>query len=137
MYIYSSFDETENHLRKLYKVLNYEISAPVLFILIFLPGAGIILNIAILLFTPFMLYVLYKASKRGWMIAFIVLIFLPLISARFYIEAPQVKMIVSLAVVMLFFLYCFLLRHSIGSQLNDLDGARRFEIMNRIKKGSE
>lgn len=137
MYIYSSLEEIENHLRRLYKILNYELTTPALLILIFLPGAGFILNLAILLFTPFMLYVLYKAGKMSWLVTFILLIFIPFIAARFYIDTPQVKMIVSLAIVMMFFLYCFLLRYSIGNQLNDLDGKRRFEILNKIKEGSE
>jgi len=69
------------HLSKLSKVLNYQLSTTLLFILWYSGGFSLLaVTIAAILFSPYMLYVLYLENKNGWIIFFVVLVLLPIIA---------------------------------------------------------
>ena len=65
------------HLSKLSQILNYQLSTALLFILWYGGGFSvIILTIAAILFSPYILYVLYLEKKNGWIIFFIIIVLL-------------------------------------------------------------
>lgn len=67
-------------LDKLSKVLNYQLSTTVLLILTYAGGLTIVVTtIAAILFSPYMLYVLYLEKKYGWIIFFTILVFVPIV----------------------------------------------------------
>lgn len=123
--------ENTERLEKLYTYLNYEISSSILFVAgwffaLFIP----LLFIAAIVFTPFMLYVLYKESKNGWVIAFVLLIIIPaILTAIFY---P----VLSMFGLIPFYFYCFVLRTEARSWLEE-KRAKNEMIIEKIKREDE
>ncbi|NOX67485.1 MAG: hypothetical protein GXO85_17195 [Chlorobi bacterium] len=123
--------ENIERLEKLYKYLNYEISSSILFVAgwffaLFIP----ILFLAAIIFTPFMLYVLYKESKNGWVISFVLLIIIPaILTAIFY---P----VLSMFGLIPFYFYCFLLRMEARNWLEE-KRAKNEMILEKIKRENE
>ncbi len=123
--------ENIERLEKLYTYLNYEISSSILFVAswffaFFIP----LLFIAAIIFTPFMLYVLYKESKNSWVIAFVLLIIIPAIfTAIFYPELSMFGLIP-------FYFYCFVLRMEARDWLHEKK-AKNEMIIQKIKMEKE
>lgn len=123
----------ENDLRRLYKYLDYELSSGALFLLIFVPGAGLLLTAAVLLLAPYMLYILYRTKKKTWLTSFIIFVFMPFLAGKLLIHAPEMKWIVPTVTLALFLFYCFVLRLKLGDMLRDISARRRWEIEEEIK----
>lgn len=123
--------EKTHRLENLYKYLNYEISSSVLYVAgWFYAILSYVIVIAAIVFTPFMLYVLYKEGKNGWIISFSIVIILPLISILLFY--PDL-LIVGLAP---FYLFCFLLRMEVKGWLTEMR-ARNDLVLQKIKKEEE
>ncbi|MBU0473253.1 MAG: hypothetical protein KKF62_03740 [Bacteroidetes bacterium] len=123
--------ENTRRLESLYKYLNYEISSSVLYV-----GGWfyfmllIVIIFAAIVFTPFMLYVLYKEEKKGWIISFSIIVLLPLIPISLFY--PDL-LLIGLAP---FYLFCFLLRMEVKGWLTEMR-ARNDLILQKLKKENE
>ena len=123
--------ENTRRLEKLYKYLNYEISSSILYLAswlfaIFLP----ILFLAAIIFAPFMLFVLYKEEKKGWIISFVVIIIAPtFLSIIIYPSLTIVGLIP-------FYFYCFILRMEVKNWLQEIR-ARNGLILRKIRNSNE
>jgi hypothetical protein len=121
-----------NHLERLSTYLNYEFSYWGLCSLSFLAGAIVFLFsvlklsfityilmclplLAILLFTLYMLFVLMKEKRYGWIIFLFCIVLLPLILILLFIPDPFFIPI-TLAP---FFLYCFMLKTAVNDWIRE------------------
>lgn len=120
--------ENIHRLEKLYKYLNYEVSSSLLYLASwFIPMFIPLLILAAVIFTPFMLYVLYIQNKKGWITAFVVLVILPVVIVSIY--APLLAMI-ALAP---FYFFCFVLRIEVKGWITEMR-ARNDLALQKIKK---
>ena len=126
-----------NSLRQLKKYLNYELSTSVLFFMSFFAGLFIILSlIAALIFTPYMLYVLFKEKRMGWISFFFILVIIPLLIlliVSFTIEFMMPLLLVPLG---LFYFYCFLLRFEVNGWIREFDAKQQL-ILEKQKREEE
>ncbi|MCF6271288.1 MAG: hypothetical protein L3J41_16365 [Melioribacteraceae bacterium] len=123
----------ENTLRleKLYKYLNYEISSSILFIgSWFIPIFIPILFLAAIGFTPYILYVLYKERRNGWLLTFILMVLLPVVMLLIFAYHYFVFSLIP------FYLYCFLLRFEAKGWLTEMR-ARNDLVLQKIRKANE
>jgi len=108
------------NLTRLKKYLNYQVSSSLLFFLSFQAFILIFLaSAAALIFTPFMLYVLFTEKKKGWIILFIVVVVIPiilLIILSIEVEFSRPLLFISLG---LFYFYCFLLRFEVNDWVRE------------------
>lgn len=101
------------NLSRLKQWLDYELSASTLLLLSWLWDFTIILAaVAALLFTPFMLKILFEEKKFGWIIAFAVIVVVPLISV-FFIDVFYYKFVFAGVILILFYFYCGVLRFAV------------------------
>ena len=116
-------------LKRLQYYLNYGVSTSALFFLSFVAGIFFYLSIAAaVIFTPFMLYVLYTEKKRGWLITFLVMILFPLALAVFTGLSSEVGKMILIITLALFYFYCFLLRFTINDWVQDIDAKQRYQL---------
>lgn len=123
--------ENQNLLR-LQKYLNYELSTGMLYLLSFMAGSLVILLIlAALIFMPFMLNVLIKEKRKGWLIFFVVIFVIPTIVL--FVVAFTVEFFNSLPLISLglFYLYCFLLRFSVNDWVSDIKARNEYLIQKK------
>ncbi|MEX0721112.1 MAG: hypothetical protein WD059_10620 [Balneolaceae bacterium] len=102
------FETSSNpDLDKLEKWLNYELSGSVLLALSFFYRFALYLfGIALLVFIPFLLNVLIKEKRYGWIITLFVLVLLPALVIYFMANSFYMHFIP----IALFILYCFFLK---------------------------
>lgn len=110
--------------------LNFELSGGVLFFISFfsfgaLPGLSFMRNfvlyallVAILLFTPFMLKVLFQENRYGWIIFFGILVVLPACIIYLYFRGTPYGLFLTYIPIALFILYCLLLKLTIPSWID-------------------
>lgn len=109
-------------LRRLYYWLSYHRFTGILYGgLFFIPWLiilGALIAIA-LVFTPFMLFVLYKEGKRGWLIFFFILVGVP--AAMTFISTGSLLFdrILDFVPFLTYFFYCYLLRLSVREWISD------------------
>ena len=123
--------ENTQRLESLYKYLNYEISSSVLYFASWFVGMLLpLLFLLAIVFSPYMLYVLYLEEKKGWIITFVLLIILPAILTLIFF--PMI-IIVGLAP---FYFYCFILRMEVRNWLQEKN-ARNELTLQKFKKENE
>jgi len=111
---------SNNNLTRLSKYLNYQISTVGLFVLSFLSfGFIFLVTIAAIIFTPFMLYVLYKENKNGWIVFFIILVVIPFILSTILHFTVTFIFPWYLIVLVIFYFYCFLLRLEVNNWMRE------------------
>jgi hypothetical protein len=107
-------------MRKLAYLLNYQISTIALF---FLSGLGIIFiiiaMITSIIFTTFMLHVLYNEKKYGWIIFFSIIVIIPTLLNFSHIESPLFKSSINLIILGIVYSYYFLLRLTINDWVEE------------------
>ncbi|NWG28940.1 MAG: hypothetical protein HXY48_10455 [Ignavibacteriaceae bacterium] len=96
-------------LRRFRAILYFELSTAVAFILNFWPVNLYAIIGAAILFTPYILYVLYKERKYGWIVIFFLLVVLPY--PIIYLIVGEYILLTAwlLLPVVPFYLYCFLI----------------------------
>lgn len=119
--------DKHHHLRNLKKYLNYELSTSVLFFasffsILFLFAA----LVAALIFTPYLLFVLYSEHKKLWIVIFFCIVIVPLL--LFFAGALFIEFIAPLLLIPigLFYFYCFLLRFEVNGWIRELDAKQQF-----------
>ena len=90
-----------------------KISNPVLVMLIFIAISPPVLV------TPFIFYVLYREKRYGWLVAYFIIVILPLVI--FYgIFQDMIEYIIWLPVYMVpFYFYCFLIKFSVDEWIRE------------------
>lgn len=99
---------------RLQRWLEYELSTSMLFILYHFVGIALLLmTVAAILFTPFMMWVLFQEKRYGWIASFIIAVMLPVIGVFFIDSKVAWKTIAGLLPLAFFYFYCFCLRLTI------------------------
>ncbi|MBI1938616.1 MAG: hypothetical protein HYS25_10885 [Ignavibacteriales bacterium] len=115
------YAESDYLLTKLKFYLNFELSASALYILSYSYGSVLVLSAgAALIFTPFIIYSLYKTQKFFWLSSFFVLIIIP--SPIVYLVSEDktffsVLLFVELGV---FYFYCVILRFVVNDWAEEI-----------------
>jgi hypothetical protein len=87
----------------------------------FLPF-GLVLGALIVLavfFAPYLLFVLYKSGKWGWLLAFAIMVGIPLALLFVPTESTVLKTILLFLPLLSFYFYCYILRFSVGEWLSE------------------
>lgn len=129
-------DLSQNYnLNQLKKFLNYEVSLSVLYLLSFLMAAFLFdAFAAALIFTPYMLYILFKEDKKSWIVIFIIIVIIPLIILiilTFLFTFDKSLLLIPLG---LFYFYCFLLRFEVNSWIRELSAKNLFKFQQKQKE---
>lgn len=99
------------NIRRLQHWLDYELSTSLLFFLNWFWNIAIVLmTIAAVLFTPFMLKVLIEERRIGWIIFFVIIVVIPVFILFILNMELTNKLFFGLIPLALFYFYCFLLR---------------------------
>jgi len=84
--------------------------------------------IAAILFTTYILYVLIKEKRFGWLITFFIIVVLPVIITYLVSRgSPFSVMSIILIPFSLFYLYCFLLRYALDDWIEECEGKIELE----------
>lgn len=123
-----------DHLDRLAQFLNYEISASILFGLSFFAGTFLIAALILAgVFIPYLIYVLLKEGRHGWIIIFNLMVVLPLIFSLLFI--PSYFSVFILVSAGLFYCYCFLLRMTVNEWISERNW--RIELVKQRKKSED
>jgi len=128
--------EHTTRLDKLYQFLNYEIQSTFLVLLLWIPFMFLFvigsLILAAILFTPFMLFVLYKEERIGWIITFVLSVIFPLV--LLVIFAKQLFFLFMIP----FYFYCFVLRMVVKDWIQEKNAKYELQMqMQESKKKNE
>jgi hypothetical protein len=122
-----------NQLRLLATILNYNLSFGILAVgsvLIFLPmGIYIVqavITIAAILFSPYLLFVLKKENRKGWIYFFIIIVIIPLIITGSLCILNSFSIVFLFIPLALFYIYCYLLRFSVIEWEADLRAKKAY-----------
>jgi len=124
-------DITENqfntdNLSKLSKVLNYQLSTTVLLILMYAGGFTLLgITVAAIIFSPYMLYVLYLEKKNGWIVFFVIMVLIPII----VIILSSVFELLFIPLGLVYFYY-FLLKFVVRDWIQEKNA--KYELQKRI-----
>jgi hypothetical protein len=100
--------------RRLQQWLDYELSTIMLLLLTWFWNLALFLMIiAAILFTPFMLKILFQERRFGWIVFFFLMVILPAAAALFVNIDSTYKFAIELIPLALFYFYCFILRLAI------------------------
>lgn len=103
--------EEDELLIRLKHILNYELSSSIFYVLSFSVSIMLFLSVlAALLFTPFLIYVLIKAKKFGWLIAFLAIVLLPVLVIFIISPKTMYSQIFLMIQLGAFYAYCFVIR---------------------------
>jgi len=106
------------NLNRLKQWLDYELSASTLLLLSWLWNFTVILAVvAAMLFTPFMLKILFEERKFGWIITFAVIVVVPLTSV-FFIDVFYYKSVFIGVTLIFFYFYCGVLRFAVKNWIH-------------------
>jgi hypothetical protein len=132
------YSEEDYLLKKLKYFLNYELSSSSLYLLSFVYFSTFVLAIiAAVIFTPFLIYVLYKNRKYFWLILFFVFILFPTLIIYF---TNLKEMVLSIALYIelgLFYFYCVVLRFVVADWVEDVKAKefrKKYEAEKEQKK---
>jgi len=109
------------NLEKMSRYLNYELSTAVFYFLSYAWGFTLLLAIiAATLFTPFLLFVLFKEKKIAWLISFFISVIIPLIICIILGVIYGHLAAFILVPLGFFYLFCFVFKYSVNDRLAEL-----------------
>jgi hypothetical protein len=84
--------------------------------------------IAAILFTTYILYVLIKEKRFGWLITFFIMVVLPVI-ITYLVSRESLFSVMAIILIpfSLFYLYCFLLRYALDYWIEECEGKIELE----------
>ena len=120
-----------SHLQRFCSILTYELSTIVLFFLNFFWQLTLFLAVlAAILFTPYLIFILIREKKYGWITLFILIVILPLIVIILFLSDHLFYLAYLQIPLPLFYFYCFLLRFDAKEWLKEVN----WKIYNEERK---
>ena len=114
------------------KILNYQIATSILFLLVFMGGIAMTLAIiAAVLFTPYLLYVLFGEKRYGYIIAFLILVMLPTIVALLFGFVKNNWSVIFMITLGFFYFYCFMIKYPFKEWIREYNWAQQLEEQKR------
>jgi len=111
-----------SHLQRFCSILSFELSTIVIFFLQFFWQLTLFLAVlAAILFIPYLIFILIKEKKYGWITLFILIVILPLIVIVLFLSDNLFYLAYLQIPLPLFYLYCFLLRFDAKEWLKDVN----------------
>jgi hypothetical protein len=129
--IFEVHSNEKKYLEKLGRALNYELSSSLLLLVSYLWP---LLAVAAILFTPFMLFSLWRAGKTGWLVTFGIMVILPIIAFLIFGRHSGYVGIALFIPLGFFYLYTFLLRLSINDRVNELRAKEKSQLESKLRK---
>ena len=125
-------------LRRFNAILYFELSTSAAFILqSFFPINIYLIVIAAILFTPYMLFVLFKEKKYGWITFFFLLVVLPY-PVTFLIIGDYILLPAWLLLPIIpFYLYCFLIKYSVSEWLKEYNAEKHLAELRKEREEKE
>ncbi|GAA5522037.1 hypothetical protein LQ318_09810 [Aliifodinibius salicampi] len=127
----------ESSLRELYYWLQYEKHTWMLGGgIVWFPYGLIMLGLSVLavLFTPFMLWQLFRAKWYKSIIVFLAVVILPFVINQFIpLESSVFGFLLSVLPLLNFYIYTWLLSYMVGEYLSKFDFFKRFDLEQKIK----
>jgi len=111
-------------MKRLYRSLTYEGSIVVLIAGYRYIGYRIllmILTVTALLYTPYLIKSLINLKKLNWIISFCIMIIVPVILMLFYFQNHLMKMIFFNIALLMFYLFCWILKFSVHSWIEKIE----------------
>jgi predicted neutral ceramidase superfamily lipid hydrolase len=125
-------------LRRFRAILYFELSTSAGFILSsFWPINLYIIIAATILFTPYMLYVLIKERKYGWIVIFFSMVVLPYPVIYLIIGEYILLTAWLLLPVIPFYLYCFLIKFSVDDWLKEYNWEQQLILQKKEQEEME
>lgn len=119
-------------------ILNYQIAGFVLWGLSFFSSIMLMLaTIAAVLFAPYLLYVLFKEERFGWITTFFVMITPPVLLTLFLGISGEYFSIALLVSLGLFYLYCFIIRMSVNEWIREYNWSNELQKQKKEKEQTE
>lgn len=131
------FTSQRTHLQRLNYYLNFETSSVIIYLIfLFLSSTILILILGATagVFTPYMLFVLFKEKKTGWLITFIIMIIVPFILGMIFYSPEAKSVLLSNVTLGTFFLYCFFLKMSTRDWVSDENARNELNRQRKLRK---
>jgi hypothetical protein len=129
---------TDSGIAKLNYYLNYSFPLPLLYFLTYAMGMGIeLLMLAAVIFSPYMIYILAKNKKYGWVISFLIMVIIPLMAGFILISEPIWYLILTRTSLGMFYLYCVVLKFSTRDWVADESAKKELYKQRRLRKLEE
>lgn len=98
--------------------------------LFYIPAAPILLLLTVLagVFAPYMLYVLYRNGKRGWLVTFGIVVGIPVVLAFVPTGSDIFNAMLRFLPLLTFYFYCYMLRFSVGEWISDASPMGEIEV---------
>lgn len=123
------------HLDRLSTFLNYELSSSTFYLGAFFYRALLFIAVlAAIVFTPYLIYVLFLEKRYGWLIFFFLIVILPLISFEIFISDPAARSIARWFPIGAFFFYCLLLKYTVNDWIRERSFRQMWEAEKMLKK---
>jgi hypothetical protein len=123
----SNYLPHNNHLSRLSRILNYQLTLGLLVVgyllLFFSLGVFIIIvifTLASILFSPYLLFVLIREHKIGWIYFFIIIVVVPILATFILYYFNENLSHLLFLPLLLFYFYCFLLRFSVNEWIKEI-----------------
>lgn len=109
-----------DRLKRMSRILNYQLSSNALLILSFFNGWLILLLVtAVIAFMPYILFVLWTEKRFGWITFFVILVIIPLLlEFIFFYHTAGFAMLLIIPLAFLVF-YCFLLKYTVKDWIEE------------------
>jgi hypothetical protein len=123
------------YLTKLDRVLYYQLSSSVLFILMYVSSITLVLAIiAAVIFLPYMIYIFIRVKKIAWLIWLLIIVIIPLVSCIIFARHSDYLNILVLIPLAMFYFYCSILKFSVKDQLSELTAKEELQLQKDKKE---
>lgn len=113
----------KNHLERIQSILRIEIPAYLLLsISLFSSIRFLILKIWILFLSPYLIFILFRLKKFGWITSFCLIVIVPLILSWFNFTGSLLSTIFTILPYLTFLIFTFLLKMVIPDWLEEING---------------
>ncbi|HUI31295.1 MAG TPA: hypothetical protein VLX91_13885 [Candidatus Acidoferrales bacterium] len=109
-------------MQRLYRWLVYKRFTIVIYGLSFWAGpiiVAVVLAMLAILFAPYVLFVLYKNGKRGWLLSFAIIAGIPIALTFVPTQSSLIHVFLLYQPLLAFYFYCFVLRYSVADWISD------------------
>ena len=113
----------KNHLERIQSILRIEMPAYLLLsISLFSSIRFLILKIWILFLSPYLIFILFRLKKFGWITSFCLIVIVPLILSWFNFTGSLLSTIFTILPYLTFLIFTFLLKMVIPDWLEEING---------------
>jgi hypothetical protein len=126
------------YLEKLAQWLNFHISTGILLLLSFFEPMALALTIiAAIIFTPIMLYFIFKAGKASWVFSFIICAMVPFIICIIMGLKFNYMFVFLLVGLIFFYFYFFVMRFVVNDKLSEVIAGEELQRERKEERNNE